>query len=99
MLDAHGNCFFNDIEAFLPHRVVYDIRNSGIFTSHQEDRGIWKKNRSESFILKAGWESIRNRTGIQAWTQFVWDKAIPTIISIFAWKLLFDFVCGDFRIS
>nr|XP_033515329.1 NADH-ubiquinone oxidoreductase chain 1-like [Nicotiana tomentosiformis] len=31
--------------------------NSGIFTSHLEDRGIWKKNRSESFILKAGWES------------------------------------------
>lgn len=97
MLDAHGNCFFNDIEAFLPHGVVYDIRNSGIFTSHQEDRVIWKNNSSGSFCL--GWESIRNRTGVQAWTQFVWDKAIPTIISIFAWKLLFDFVCGDFRIS
>lgn len=39
---------------------------------------IWKNNSSGSFCLKAGWESIRNRTGVQAWTQFVWDKAYPT---------------------
>ncbi|WMV46538.1 hypothetical protein MTR67_039923 [Solanum verrucosum] len=91
---------FQELSKAFRMKFTWSIRggNSGIFTSHQEDRGIWKKNRSESFILKAGWESIRNRTGIQAWTQFVWDKAIPTIISIFAWKLLFDFVCGDFRI-
>ncbi|MCD7458867.1 hypothetical protein HAX54_039426 [Datura stramonium] len=38
-------------------KMLANFWNSGIFTSHQEDRGIWKKNRSESFILKAGWES------------------------------------------
>ena len=28
VLDANGNCFFNEIEAFLPNAVVYDIRYS-----------------------------------------------------------------------
>ncbi|KAF3672012.1 hypothetical protein FXO38_06337 [Capsicum annuum] len=37
-------------------KMLANFWNSGIFTYHQEDRGIWKKNRSESFILKAVWE-------------------------------------------
>ncbi|XP_027122245.1 uncharacterized protein [Coffea arabica] len=65
------------------------------FDLEGQDYILWAKSATGQFSLTSAWELCRQRRTALALPQLVWNKGTPIKISLFAWRLLNNFVPLD----
>ncbi|XP_027158364.1 uncharacterized protein LOC113759985 [Coffea eugenioides] len=65
------------------------------FDLEGQDHILWATSASGQFTLTSAWELCRQRRTILPLAQWVWNKGTPLKISLFAWRLLNNFLPLD----
>ena len=83
----------------LPDRLMLDIIQFNFCTLNEMDQACWCLEPSGQFSVKSTWEVIRPHKNLHTWGEGIWDSFLPTKISFFLWRVFWNRLPSDDRIS
>lgn len=74
--------------ARFPEAYIHAIKQKKVSLSDRDDKPIWTIENSGKFSTKSAWEFCTDSNAKSFLFSTIWNKVLPTKISIFMWKLL-----------
>ena len=82
----------------LPQGMVNTLWNLNLSPSSEGDQMVWTREGRGHFSVKSAWELVRSRRTVTLWGKGIWDQFLPTKISFFLWRMLWNRLPTDDRI-
>lgn len=67
-----------------------DITELTVSLAHEDDELIWMKSPTGVLTIKVAYAEYRKKVRKKFWLKKLWQKYIPSRISVFTWKIVMD---------